>query len=111
MVSRIEGKHSFGLRRARLMGNGLEQLLLAVEIDVERPFRDPSLARDLAHARGIEALGQKHLACAVHDLASLGVVLMLRRRRRFRFDQTGIHGSSHSHLNELADRTVRSGLT
>src|ERR1700720_1202000 len=55
VICRIEGKHRFRLRPALLMSNGLEQMFLAVEIDVKRPFGHPGLASDLAHASGIEA--------------------------------------------------------
>ena len=63
---------------ALLLDDGLEQLLLALEVDVERALGDAGLAGDVAHAGGIEALRQEHAARAVDDLAPLARLSLLR---------------------------------
>src|SRR5205814_1361515 len=52
-------------------GDRLEQLFLALEVDVERALRDAGLAGDVAHAGGVEPLRQEHRARALDDLAAL----------------------------------------
>src|SRR5262249_10775984 len=94
MVCRIESEHALGLRGACLMGNGLEQLLLAVEIDVERSSRDAGRAGDLPHARSVKALSEKAFPRAVQDLLTLGALLAFRRRRGIDFERPSLHGAS-----------------
>lgn len=91
VVGGIEREHTLRLGRARLVGDRLEQLLLAVEVDIERALRDPRRAGDLPHAGAVEPLGQEHLAGAVHDLALFGAVGPLGRGRRLALDLLQVH--------------------
>jgi len=56
----------------------LEELLLAVEIDVEGTFRDAGRAGDLAHAGAVKSLGQKDPPGALEDLPPLAALAGLR---------------------------------
>ena len=55
----VEREDLLCLRAALVLDDGLKQLLLALEIDVERALRHAGLARDRVHAGGVEALGQE----------------------------------------------------
>ena len=106
----VEREDLLGLRAALLLDDGLEQLLLALEIDVERALGDAGLARDLAHAGGIEALGQEHRPRALDDLAPLGAVLADGASTGGR--RVCVIPAFPVGLNWLqSDRTVRSVLT
>ena len=58
----------------------LEQFVLGVEIGVERALGDACGARNVVHARAVEAGAQEHLAGAVHDLAPFGAAVIDRAR-------------------------------
>ena len=93
----------FGLLLAVLADQRLEQLLLRVEIDVERAFRNARDPRDIVHAGAVEPVAKEHGPRPVHDLAPLGAAIMglgllLRLLRfdflvvrRLRHDRFGLH--------------------
>ena len=81
MVVGVEIENAFGLRVAFLLDDGLEQIFLVLEIDIERALGDAGRAGNVVHARGIEALGQKHGARAVDDLTPLGAFIVRRGGR------------------------------
>ena len=59
-----------------LLGDEFEkQLLLVLEIDIERALRHPGNPGDVVHAGGIETILMKDLAGAIEDLAALAGVL------------------------------------
>ncbi len=91
-VGRIEIEDAFGLIAALLVHDRREQLLLVLEVDVEGPLRHAGHARNLAHAGGIEALGQEDLARAFDDLAALRIIFLGRRRHSAR--ELGLRGHS-----------------
>jgi hypothetical protein len=66
-----------GSHSAFLRGNGLEELVLVLEVDVERALGHARRPGDLAHAGSIEALSEKDRARPFDDLAPLGAVLGL----------------------------------
>ena len=82
MVVCVEREDLLGLRAALVLDDGLKQLLLALEVDVERALGDAGLARDRVHAGGVEALRQEQRARALDDLAPLGVFLADGRDER-----------------------------
>src|ERR1700722_15544858 len=66
----------------------LEQFVLGVEISIERTLGDASRARNVIHARAVEAGAQKYLSGALHDLAPFGAPAIDRARvplQRLRF--------------------------
>ena len=70
----IEVEHAFGLVRASCLHDGAEQLILVLEIDVERALGDAGRLGDIAHAGGIEAARHEHRAGALDDLPPFGAV-------------------------------------
>ena len=68
----------------------LEQLVLGVEIGVERALGDAGGARDVVHARAVEAGAQENLARAVHDLAPFGAAVV--SAADFLFQSFQFHG-------------------
>src|SRR5207245_8397780 len=89
-------KHALGLCRTRLVRNRLEQLLLAVEIDVERPLRDAGRAGDFPHAGAVKSLGHKDFSRPIKDLLALGAFLALCRRWDVDFKRIEFHGNPRS---------------
>ncbi len=81
MILGVEIEHAFGVDQALLVNDGLEQLLLVVEIDVERALRHAGGAGDVAHAGGVEASRQEDGAGALDNLPALGAVVGRLRRR------------------------------
>ena len=70
----VELEQDLGEGLLLLDRQGLEQLLLAVEVDVEGPLRDAGRPGDLAHAGAVEPLGQEDPAGAVQDLPALAAL-------------------------------------
>ena len=64
-----KGAEALGGLRKLPANDRLEQCVLGVEISVERALGDARGARDVVHARAVEAGAQKNLPRAVHDLA------------------------------------------
>ena len=75
-----EGAEAFGGLRKFATDDRLEQLVLGVEIGVERALRDACGACDIIHARAVEAGAQKHLPRPLHDLAPFRAAVIARRR-------------------------------
>src|SRR5581483_9132396 len=99
----VEGENLLGLDLALLLDDGLEQLLLRIEINVERALRHPRPAGDIAHAGGIEAMLQEHGAGPFEDLPALGVLLL--------FGGLRVCEEGHAEALRYFDRTVRLVLT
>src|SRR5262249_47356489 len=82
MIVVIELENLLGMRAALLADDRLKQLLLALEIDIERALRHARCAGDLSHTGRIETLRQEHTARALDDLTPLGAVIGRQRGRR-----------------------------
>ena len=81
VIVRIEIENSFRLSFAFLLDDGFEQLLLVLEIHIERALGDAGGAGNVVHAGGVEALSEKDRAGALDDLAPFGAVLVGGRGR------------------------------
>ena len=75
MIAVIEVERALGVDQALFVDDRLEQLLLVLEIDVERALGDAGRAGDVAHAGGVEASGQEDRPRALDDLAPFGAVI------------------------------------
>lgn len=70
-IVRVEAEQHLGEAALLGQGQGLEQGLLAVEVDVERALRDARRLGDLAHARAVEPRRPEDRPRPVENLAAL----------------------------------------